>query len=126
MDAERADSRLRYREEYVLRIRQRPRESGGGRAWTWFLARHIAQRMEKELVSLAAAHGRRHERTDDLERAVERARQRPMFGGVRVQTRHALRRAAVVWRKTHATHVPIPGALVDPLPWFNGRPRIFD
>jgi len=125
-DAERTDGRLRFRDEYMLRPRQRPREQGGGRAWTWFMTRKVQQAVERELVALAAGHGQRRERTDDLLAAVRRLRQRPMFGGVRNQASHALLRASRVWHKTHGTDVPLPREVYEPLALFNGRIRIYE
>jgi hypothetical protein len=113
-----------FREEYVLRTRQRTREHGGGSAWTWFLSKPVANAVERELVSLAAAHGRRGARMDDLERAVARLRQRPMFGGVRQQASVALLRTMRVWTKTHGIGRACPGYLTEPLAWFDGRIRI--
>lgn len=120
------ENRLRFRDDYLLRTHQRTRRQGGGRGWTWYMAKHLARDTERELISLAAGHGRRRQRVDDLERAAMRARQRPMFHGVRSQSSQALRRAQVVWRKTHAAHDACPPCLTDPLPWFAGRMRIFD
>jgi len=125
-DAESKDGRLRFRDQYVLRQRQRPRTDGGGRTWTWFMAKPVANAVEKELVSLASAHGHATERTDDLERAVQRLRNRPMFNGVRVQASHALNRVKRVWYKTHAAGVTYPEILQEPLPAFVGRMRLFD
>lgn len=123
-DATRSDGRLSFREEYILRTRQRTREHGGGSAWTWFMSKPVANAVESELVSLAAAHGCSGARTDDLERAVTRLRQRPMFGGVRQQASVALLRTMRVWVKTHGVGHPCPGYLTEPLPWFDGRIKI--
>ena len=115
---------LEWSDEYVLKCRQRASEAGGGRAWTWFLARQRYAEVETELVRLAAAHGRSGERTDDLTRAATMLRARPMFGGVRLQAAQALRRAAAVWAKTHGGQLP-PDYLTAPLPFFGRRPRIY-
>lgn len=125
-DAERTDGRLSFRSEYILRQRQRPREAGGGRAWTWFMTRRRQDAVERELVRLASSHGRATERTDDLNAAVDRLRNRPMFGGVRLQASHALLRARRVWVKTHCANSAVPACVTEPLPWFNGRIKVFD
>lgn len=125
-DAARLDGRLYFRDEYLLRERQRPREQGGGRVWTWFMTGAVQTTVERQLIALAAAHGRGADRVDDLERAVQQLRNKPMFNGVRTQARHALHRARQVWRKTHASGVAPPEVLNLTLPWFSGRIRIYD
>jgi len=125
-DAYRTDGRLLFASSYILRQRQKPRDAGGGNAWTWFMIKRVQNAVEKELVYLASSHGRGAERTDDLVRAVSRLRQRPMFNGVRLQASHALRRAKRVWYKTHGRDVSYPPIMDEPLPWFAGRMRIFD
>lgn len=125
-DAARSDGRLYFREEYLLRERQRPRDQGGGRVWTWFMSGAVQTSVERQVIALAAASGREGDRVDNLERAVQQLRNRPMFNGVRSQARHVLRRARRVWEKTHASGVLYPGILDEPLPWFSGRMKIFD
>lgn len=107
----------------MLKPRQRSRSGGGGNAWTWFLTRRVMNEIEREIVTLAAAHGRSNARTDDLERSIQRLRNRPMFGGVRVQASRVLLRARRVWCKTHAD--PLPPCITDRLPFFGGRPVIY-
>lgn len=125
-DATQANGRLRFRDEYVLRQRQRPRDQGGGRVWTWVMTGAAQTAVERQLIALAAAHGRDADRVDDLERAVQQLRNKPMFNGVRTQARHALHRARQVWRKTYASGIDLPDALTATLPWFSGRIRIYD
>ena len=125
-DAGSKGGRLQFRDEYVLRQRQRPRTDGGGRTWTWFMAKPVVNAVERELVSLSSSHGWRSQRTDDLERAVERLRNRPMFNGVRLQASHALTRAKRTWYKTHASGERYPEILDAPLPAFVGRMRLFN
>lgn len=122
-DAYHPERRLHWGEEYILKPRQRSRSAGGGHAWTWFLTRNMMNEVEREVVTLAATHGRLDERTDDLERSIQRLRNRPMFGGVRVQASRVLLRACRVWCKTHAA--PIPPCITDRLPFFGGRPVIY-
>ena len=126
LDASRPNTRLMFRDEYVLKQRQRPRKQGGGRVWTWYLTRRLAARIEKELIRLASRHGLGQERVDDLISAVERLRNRPMFNGVRTQARAALHRARRVWIKTHGGKSTYPEILDEPLPWFGHRMKIFD
>jgi hypothetical protein len=125
-DAAQVNGRLRFRDEYLLRQRQRPREQGGGRVWTWVMTGAVQAAIERQLIALAAAHGRGTDRVDDLVRAVEQLRHKPMFNGIRTQARHALHRARQVWRKTHASGVDLPEVLTATLPWFSGRIRIYD
>lgn len=124
-DAERTDGRLHYRDEYVLRQRQRPRNQGGGRVWTWFLTKPKYRTVEQELVKLAASHGRDNQRTDDLICAVQRLRNRPMFNGIRTQARRAVSRAKRVWLKTHNALLHYPALMDEPLPFFPGRIKLF-
>jgi len=90
------------------------------------MTRRSQHAVEQELVSLAAAHGRNRERTDDPLRAVQRLRNRPMFSGVRTQASRVLLRAKRVWMKTHARGVSYPEIMDEALPWFAGRMRVFD
>lgn len=122
-DAYHPEHRLQWGEEYLLRPRQRSRVAGGGNAWTWYLTRRVMSDIEHEIVTLAAAHGRHSERTDDLERSIQRLRGRPMFGGVRVQASRILLRARRVWNKTHTA--PTPEYVTGRLPFFGGRPTIY-
>lgn len=119
------NTRLMFRDEYVLRQRQRPRKQGGGRVWTWYLSRALATQIERELVKLASGHGHGRERVDDLVHAVERLRNRPMFSGVRTQARAALYRARRIWAKTHDAESAYPQILDEVPPWFGNRPHIF-
>lgn len=109
---------LAWADEYDLR--RGPRGS-----MTWWLQRKAANDIEGELRYLASAHGRAGERTDDLERAVTRARNRPMFAGVRQQIGRALNKSVRAWTKTHKPGVDYP-ADSSRLPWFAGSVQFYD
>lgn len=104
-------------------LRRGPRGS-----MAWWLTRSACNDIEAELRYLASAHGRAHrahERSDDLQRAVTRARNRPMFSGVRQQVAHAIYKSQRAWTKTHRAGQEYP-ADASRLPWFRGSVRIYD
>jgi hypothetical protein len=125
-DATSKSGRLTFRDDYVLRWRQRPAKSGGGTAWTWYLDKRRHRELEKELVYLASARGQNNARNDPLIEAANRLRNRPMFGGVRMQARASLGRAEKVWKKTHRADQEPPAEITETLPWFASRMRVFD
>ena len=85
---------LTWSDEYELR-------RGSRGSMTWWLQRKAANDVEAELRYLSSAHGNPRERVDDLCRAVIRARNRPMFAGVRRQVGHAIYKAQRRWANTH-------------------------
>lgn len=81
-------------DEYELRF-------GPRGTLTWWMQRTLANTVDAELRYLASAHGRPGERIDDLQRAVQRVRNRPMFSGIRRQVGQSLFKAKKRWCKTH-------------------------
>ncbi len=120
-DSQKLGQYLTFVDDYILRRKQRTREQGGGFSWTWFMTKKVQKAAEAELRLFASGHGRKNERTDDLERAVIRLRQRPMFSGIRTQASGILTKTKRVWFKTHKKDNPYPGILDECLPFFSGR-----
>lgn len=108
---------LCWEAEYELR-------RGARGSMTWWLQRGAFNDLEGELRYLASAHGHSRERLDDLRRAVHRARNRPMFAGVRLQIGRALLKAKKRWDKTHAKE-PWPAA-DGQLPIMGWGMRVYD
>lgn len=108
---------LPWADEYELR-------RGPRGTMTWWLQRRAANDIEGELRYLASAHGRRGERVDDLQRAVQRARNRPLFAGVRLQVGAALAKSMRRWRKTHS-NLDWP-AESGRLPWLGRGVTLYD
>lgn len=125
-DSFRTDGRLTFRNEYILRTRQRTQNQGGGRVLTWFLCKRKQTEIEKQIVAFACSHGRNQERVDDLVKAIQVLRNKPMFNGVRNQAKHILRRAEKVWAKTHSSNNNLPEIIKEPLPFFKGRIAIYE
>ncbi len=122
-DSQKQGQYLTFVDDYILRRKQRTREQGGGFSWTWFISKKRQKAIETELCFFASSHGRKYERVDDLERAVTRLRQKPMFNGIRVQASSLLSKTKRVWLKTHKKDIPYPEILDKCLPFFNGRKR---
>ena len=84
-DAREHRQHLTWGEQYVLRHVQRPRDHGGGRAWTWQLtARHYAL-LEASIAEQAAARGNTHGNTEALAALVTAILRMPGFYGIRQQ-----------------------------------------
>lgn len=72
---------------YVLDHVQHRREQGGGRRWTWCLARDRAADHRARLLELVRSHGRGVPRVDDLQAHLDALARMPMFHGIREQVK---------------------------------------
>lgn len=101
-------TRLTWGEQYELVYEQRPRNRGGGRAWTWRLTEQRYAELVAAMRELAAAPGHTRERRDDLDSLVQALMRMPGFHGVRQQALALFRLGQETWARTHARDATYP------------------
>lgn len=130
--------RLTWGEQYELLHRQRDREYGGGRRWTWQLQAQRCEEMQAAMRQLASGHGNlsgreKHigvhpepgssiARTDDLAALVAAIKRMPGFHGIRMQQQDLYKLGRECWNRTHKE--PFPGWPVD-VPYVDKRQLIY-
>jgi len=107
-NAGRTGERLTFLDQFRLVRRQREREKGGGRRWTWVLAPEAFERHLHTVRELSRSHGSDSRITDRLDRYLNQLRALPGFAGIREQKKELQRAGREAWQRTHREPATYP------------------
>lgn len=105
-----AGERLPFGTEMRLVRRQRPREQGGSKRWTWVLSPEAYERHLEAIKTLSRSHGPDSRVGERLDRLVHALRALPGFAGIREQKVALQQAGREAWCRTHRVDEPFPWA----------------
>ncbi|MDM0076877.1 hypothetical protein QTH90_20885 [Variovorax sp. J2P1-59] len=107
-DAWAAGQRLAFGTELRLVRRQRAREQGGSKRWTWVLSPEAYERHLEAICALSRSHGPDSRVGERLDRLVQSLKALPGFAGIREQKLALQRAGREAWRRAHHADEPFP------------------
>ena len=107
-DAWEAGQRLAFGPEMRLVRRQRAREQGGSKRWTWVLSPEAYERHLEAIRALSRSHGPDSRVGERLDRLVKSLKALPGFAGIREQKVALQRAGREAWCRTHRADEPFP------------------
>lgn len=109
-DAWAAGERLAFGTEMRLVRRQRAREQGGSKRWTWVLSPETYERHLDAIRALSRSHGPDSRVGERLDRLVQSLKALPGFAGIREQKTALQQAGREAWCRTHRADEPFPWA----------------
>ncbi|WP_130429941.1 hypothetical protein [Rivibacter subsaxonicus] len=106
--AHRSGERVTFGDQYKLVHRQRQREAGGGKRWTWAMTPQRFEQHLKMIRQLSRSHGPGSGVGDRLLTYLDAVKRMPGYAGIREQKLELQQAGREAWQRTHRADQAFP------------------